>query len=244
MILFFVCGFCLLPATLLAQSSEKQRVIEVMRALSERYKSYKGLSFTIAYRYASEDQPAVYLDSLKGSFTMSGSRYHYIVDSTEFIGGNDLSMTLFKEDKIMYLTRTSKALQSTNPLAMLDSFLTKNDNVDCELSETNATQSITMKFKPGMTVKRIEYRIDRASGLVTKMINVVQSKQLYDPSVRPLVKGASSYAIVETDFLNYREENAGGSVPDLDRYFKKEGKEYVTVPPYEAYKIFLGTPDL
>jgi hypothetical protein len=76
------------------------------------------------------------------------------------------------------------------------------------------------------------------------MVNIVESRELYDPSVRSLVAGNSSYAIVETDLTNYREGAFEDSELDPGRYFKKVGKEYVSVAPYESYKIFLGTPDL
>jgi hypothetical protein len=30
----------------------------------------------------------------------------------------------------------------------------------------------------------------------------------------------------------------------MAKYFKKAGKDYVTVAPYDHYKVFLGTPGL
>jgi hypothetical protein len=240
--LIILCS-CSVATMALAQSSDKQQVMAAMRALSNRYKNFKRLSFTIAYKYAAEDKPGLYLDSLKGSITVSGNRYDYSIDSTEFIGGIDLSVILFKQDKIMYLVRPSAAQRNVNPLAMLDSLLTRNDSVDCRLTETGTEQTITMTFKPGKATKRVEYTIDRNSGLLTKMINVVPAKELYNATAKPLVKGNSSYAIVETEFRDYREDS-GEDVPDPGRYCKKQGDRYVTLAPYESYKIFLGTPDL
>jgi hypothetical protein len=234
---------CPLLSAAQGQSSDKRQVMEAMTRLSNRYKNFKRLSFTIAYKYASEDRPGQYLDSLKGSITVSGNRYWYSIDSTEYIGGSDLSVILFKQDKIMYLVRPSATQRSANPLAMLDSFLTRNDSVDCRLTETGGLETITMTFKPGMASKRVEYCIDRNSGLLIKMINVVPSKELYSSSAKPLVKGNSSYAIVETEFRDYREAS-GEELPDPGRYCKKQGDRYVTIAPYESYKIFLGTPDL
>lgn len=226
----------------LGQTPEKQQAVEAFRALSDRYRNYKSLSFTISYRYSAEDKPGIYLDSLKGYFTMSGSRYRYVMDSTEFIGDKDRVVVLYKQDRVMYLAKSSPAQQSGNPLALLDSLLLKNDSVSCRVSETKEQQKITLSFRSGQA-RKIEYTIDRRSGFMTRMMQIVSSRQLYDPSVRSLVEGNSSYAIVETDFMNYREGGVGESDLNLNRYFKKEGKQYVPIPPYDSYKIFLGTPD-
>ena len=234
---------CWLTSTL-AQGTEKQQARQVLQSMSDKYRSYRNLSFTIAYKYAGEDQPGVYLDSLKGNLEMSGDRYKYVLDSTEFIGSKDWSVILFKKDRILFLARPSAALQTANPLALLDSLVWKNGGVDCRLEETKQQQKVIISFRPGMTTKRIEYTIDRASGLIVKMINIVQSRQLYEHSVQSRVDDPSSYAIVETDFSNYREGAFEESELDPGRYFKKQDGQYVTLAPYESYKIFLGTPDL
>lgn len=231
-------------STLQAQMPEKQRAVGILRSLSDRYRSYKSLHFTITYKYSAEDKPGVYLDSLKGDFKMSGGSYRYLLDSTEFVGNKDLTVVLYKQDKVMFLSKSSPAMQSGSPMALLDSILLKNDSVNCQLTETKEQQKIRISFQPGLATRAIEYTIDRKSGFVTRMTQIVQSQQLYDPSVRPLVEGHSSYAIVETDFMNYREGDFDKGELDLGRYFKKEGKLFVTIAPYDSYKIFLGTPDL
>ena len=243
LLLTFLSCHCLLPF-LRAQSPDKKHALEILRSLSERYKSYKSLHFTITYRYASENKPGVYLDSLKGDFKMSGNRYMYRMDSTEFIGNGDLTVILYKQDRVMFLSKAAPAMQAGNPMALMDSLLLKNDSVNCQLTETKEEQKIKISFRPGLPAREIEYTIDRKSSFVTRVVNVVQSKQLYDPSVRSLVEGNNSYAIVETDFTNYREGDFEESELDPGRYFKKEGKDYVALAPYNSYKIFLGTPDL
>src|SRR5882762_3669781 len=137
----------------LGQTPEKQQVVEAFRALSARYQSYKSLSFTLSYKYSAEDKPGIYLDSLKGYFTMSGNRYRYVMDSTEFIGDKDRVMVLYKQDRVMYLSKSSPAQQSGNPLALLDSLLLKNDSVSCHLSGTKEQQKITLSFRSGQTRK-------------------------------------------------------------------------------------------
>ncbi|OJW57874.1 MAG: hypothetical protein BGO55_10015 [Sphingobacteriales bacterium 50-39] len=216
----------------------------IFRNVAERYKSNKELHFNMHYRYAAEDKPTVWLDSLKGDFTFYGDRYRYRLDSTEFVGGKDLSVILFKQDQVMYLARPGADMRSVNPMALLDSLLLKNDSVDCNIQETKDWQTIVLSFHPVRTTKRVEYVVDRHSGFIIRMINVVAARELYDASVRQKVTNEATYAIVETDLSDYRETDVAKDEWDLGRLFKKDGKEYIPQPPYQSYKIFLGSPDL
>jgi hypothetical protein len=243
--LLFVLAVCSAGLSASAQDlAAKQRAISIFREVAERYKSDKELHFNMRYRYAAEDRPAVWLDSLKGDFVYYRDWYRYRMDSTEFFGGKDVSVALFKQDQVMYLAKPGSNSRNMNPMAMLDSLLLKNDSVDCRILETKGWQTIVLSFHPARTTKRIEYVIDRHSGYITKMINVVSARELYDVSVRQKVTDDATYAIVETELSNYRETNAKEADWDLGRLFKKEGKEYIPQAPYQLYKIFLGTPDL
>jgi len=109
-VLLLLVSCCrLTPA--LAQGTEKQQARMVLQSMSDRYKSYRNLSFTIAYKYAAEDRPGVYLDSLKGTLKISGDRYKYVLDSTEFIESKDWAVILFKKDRILFLAKPSATSQ-------------------------------------------------------------------------------------------------------------------------------------
>ncbi|HEY8972553.1 MAG TPA: hypothetical protein VIM64_25785 [Puia sp.] len=222
----------------------KQHAIAIFRNAAERYKSNRELHFNMRYRYAAEDKPTVWLDSLKGDFAVYGDRYRYRLDSTEFVGGKDLSVILFKQDQVMYLAKPGADTRNINPMALLDSLLLKDDSVGCRIMETKDWQTIILSFHPAKKTKRIEYVVDRHTGFITKMVNVVSARELYDPSVQQKVANDATYAIVETDLSGYRETNVMKEEWDLGRLFKKEGKEYIPQPPYQSYKIFLGSPDL
>jgi hypothetical protein len=239
--IIFTGGLLKAPAQ---QSSEKQRAVSLLQTVAQRYQGHNGLHFLVRYRYASEAKPSDWLDSLKGDFTIKDGLYRYSLDSTEYIGGKDVSVILFKQDQLMYLAKGNKGIPQGNPLALLDSLLLKNDNIDCRVEETKDRQAIILSFRPGQKTKRIEYVVDKATGYVMKMISVVSARELYDPSVQEKVENDNTYAIVETSFMNYRQAGPAEKEWDLTRLFKKEGKEYIPLPPYETYKIVLGSPDL
>jgi hypothetical protein len=222
----------------------RQRALAIFRDVAGHYKTDRELHFTMRYRYAAEGRPTVWLDSLKGNFAVHGERYRYSLDSTEFVGSRDLAVILFKQDQVMYLAKPGANTRNVNPLVMLDSLLLENDSMECAVNETKDWQTITLSLHPLRAKKRIEYVIDRHSGYITKIVNVVPARELYDPSVRDKVTNDASYAIVETDLSDYREMNVSEKEWDMGRLFKKEGKEYIPQAPYQSYKIFLGSPDL
>ena len=162
---------CVLAA--LGQQNDKQKVAEILRDVSINYSRPGSLGFDISYRYANEQQPDISLDSLKGSFKISGDQYWYSLDNTEGIGNKEYIVMLFKEDEIMYLTKPSVSIMQ-NPVALIDSILIDNDSIQAQLNITSRQKRIKMDFMPGMKYKTIEYEID-LSGYITKMKCVVQA---------------------------------------------------------------------
>jgi len=237
-------------------SAQQDTAARAIRLLGERYLHAPQLSFDVEYRYASEAEPGIWLDSLHGSFKMDGARYWYLLDSTEMLCGDKYVVVLYREDKVMYLSTAAAAPAVANPLAVLDSFLVKKQGLHYSLTSSAQQTIITIYFDPstnpaqaasassGQAYKKIEYYIDNNTRLLIKMISVVKSEQLYDPAVRKQVSGENSYAIIETLFRNYREKSFDGQLFNTAHYFKKEATGFVTVAPYTNYKIFLGKPGL
>jgi hypothetical protein len=242
-VILLLLFYCVLQSAR-AQITDRLRAREIMRTLIGRYTGQSNLSFSITYRYAAEDRPGLYLDSLKGSFELSGDRYRYVLAGTEYIGTKDLSLILFREDKMIFLARPTATPVMNNPLLLMDSLLWRNDSIGCRVEETADQQKVIFIFPPGKSIKRMEYLVDRKSGMMTRMINTINSRQLYDPSVQSLVKGVSSFVNVEVELNDYRRDAFAGNELEPGRYVKKEGNQYVAVAPYESYKIFLSTPDL
>jgi len=236
----FLC--CFLSG--LAQESEKQKLVQELNAISEHYRGIEYLSFDIGYKYSNEQQPGAYLDTLIGSFKISGGNYWYRLDNTEAIGNNDLLLMLFKEDQIIYLTKPSSFSVYQKPLDLIDSLLKNNDIISSSIRTVNKQRKIVLRFKAGMKYKSIEYDIDESSGFILKMRCIVGASALYELSVKSLLENENTYAVIEAEFTNYQKTAFSSDQFNLTKYFKKEGDEYIALPPYENYKIFLGTTHL
>jgi hypothetical protein len=240
LILFFLFG---ISRHAVYAQDEKKQALGLLQQLAATFKNTAQLSFDVQYKYAAEEAPAVYLDSLNGHFKLSGNRYWYDLDNTEAICTSDYLIMLFREDNVMYLARPT-ATGINNPVALIDSFLLNNANITCHLTGNKQWNIISLTFPASYPCRKMEYYIDKETGWLVKTVNVVRSEELYEPAARSLIEGAITYAIVEAWYTNYRKDGFDNHVFDNDRYFKKQGMEYVTVAPFDTYKIFLGTPNL
>jgi hypothetical protein len=227
-----------------SQESDREKVITELKTISDRYQGKRSLSFDISYRYANEQQPGVFLDSISGSFKINGKNYWYVLDNTEAIGDSQYLIMLFKEDRIMYLTKPSSFTLMQNPLSLIDSYLVARADIRYTISSQKKEKKISLDFGDNGKYRKIEYTIDLASGFMTKMTCVVRASEMYDATVKPQVEDASVYVQVEAVFKNYKENGFAEGFFNTAKYFKKNGEEYIALPPYETYKVFLGTNTL
>jgi len=242
--LFSLICFILLACTIAAQRADKTLAIEELTKVANQYKKSSRLSFDVAYKYAHSQQPGQYLDSLKGQFKINGNQYWYTMENTECIGDESLMLMLFKEDEVMFIATPVASLAGGSPVLLLDSFLRHSDDISCEIRKTKQKTELKLDFAPGSPYKSITYEIDPATYYIIRMTCLVQASALYDPTVQGLMDNSDTYAIVDVVFDNYRLNSFDAQSILTNRYFKKEGDEYIALAPFDNYKIFLGSSKL
>lgn len=226
------------------QVTARDSCLQVMKEMVDRYRVTRYLSFDVTYRYAAENNPDAYLDSLRGSYRMNGNDYWYSMDSTEVVSYHGTCVLLFKEDHIMYLVPPNSRKKNVDFLVALDSLLLHLGGMSPALSEEGDLRKVLLTFGGRSVYKSIEYSIDKRTGYIVRIRQVVKSDQLYDPSVRKSIEGDIPYAVIVMDFSDYRSGAFDDRQLDTAHYFRKEGQQYVSVAPYDEYKIFLGAPNL
>jgi len=234
----------LLPLLVQSQTDPREACLKVMKEMVDRYRTSKYLSFDVLYRYADERNASVYLDSLRGSYRLNGNDYWYSLDSTEVASYQGTCVLLFKEDHIMYLVPPNHRKKSVDFLVALDSLLSHLGGTAPVLTDEPGERKVTLTFGATSPFRSIEYSISRNSGYITRIREVVKSDRLYDASVRGKIEGEIPYAIVDMDFSNYHSGAFDDRQLNTAQYFRKEGQQYVSVAPYDEYKIFLGAPNL
>lgn len=223
---------------------------EVLANFSRFQKNYDGhipLQFKLRYTYANESKPQILLDSTEGLCTISGTNYHYIMDSTETIHNSDYTIILFREDKLMYLYKSAANI-AYQPLQMMDSVLKQAAGLSFTQSDAGSMRTISILFPEGLRYKRISFTADTVSNLLLSSEYVVRTEQLMEDPVLSAggeeMKSYDAYALVKAVFYEYQNNIPDTSWADEKLYFIKEGTELKTTERYKAYRIFSGSPNL
>jgi hypothetical protein len=235
-----------IPGRLLArQASDSALLIAEMKKMQLAYQAHP-VSFDIRYTYAGERQPDVIIDSLQGSVELAGSSSYYRLDNMETLSNSRYQVVLFKEDKVMYLTRPS-VLTPADPLQQMQALLQKSGIKHCSIHINDGIKTLTVDFEEGMPCRQLVIHVDARSGYVSDMQYVVKTALMMESPgsiTAAAVAEYGEYALVSTVFEHYRELPATGDRFNDHRFFYKAGEELKTTPAYAEYKIFQGSPNL
>ncbi|MBL7734241.1 MAG: hypothetical protein JNL51_02195 [Chitinophagaceae bacterium] len=237
--------FLMASASSFCQDDQRGQALQELRKTISLYQQATLMSFDVKYRYASGKNPLTYMDSLSGSFRLDGSKFWYSLDETEMLFNGEYVVAVYKDDRIIYLSRPSQDMVFQRPVALIDSLL-DNPAISYAINYTGKTKEIIVDFPTGERYKQIRYLIDKRSGLINKMTQLVKSSELYDPeiAVQTAQESEAAYSIVETIFSNYANKRFDAGFFRADRYFIKEGSDYIAASPYRSYKVFLGSSNL
>jgi hypothetical protein len=243
-----ICCACLALLQLTSRAQTAAGTEQLMAELKKVQSYYYAhpLSFRVKYIYAAENAPDKPLDSLSGRMEVSGSNFHYWLDSTETIRNDRYSIVLFKEDRIMYLAKPSANAAAPDPLQLMQAALEKAGLSNCEVTVSGRNKEFRMFFKPGAPYRQMDMTIDTLSGYMQSMRYVVKTAMLMEvqDSDQARLQGYDEYSIVQASFEHYRRIPDDPARFNEQTFFYKEGNEYVTTQAYKDYKIFVGTPNL
>lgn len=235
-VVFLIAGL-LYAGTALSQIEAKEEAIKKMETLAQKYKASEYLSFDVTYRYATEQQPNKYIDSLKGSFKLNGTNFWYLLDNTEFLGNDSILLTVFKEDKLIVINGTP-ITQSAMPTAILDSVLLMNQYSNISITQNKQEELIQIDFAPGVMYKNVKYAIDINTGLLNKVVATIRSSEMYDPAVKEMFATKNEYGVLEIIFSNYRTKSFDKTVFSSEKYLKRSGNELKAGGAYSDYRIY------
>jgi len=221
---------------------------QVMTEMKKVQAFYKGhpLSFAVKYTYANEHVPGKALDSLQGKIEMSGAGYRCWLDSTETIHNDRYNIILFKEDKLMYLTKPAAGMTGTDPLQLLRTTLERTGVKSCGISGEGHNRTVQVVFSEGMPYRQMEMTIDTLSGRLLSMQYIIKTALLMEvpDNEEAARQGYEKYAVVKASFSQYRPLPADPSRFDEHTFFSKEGTVLKTTEAYKEYKLIVGSPNL
>ncbi|TCJ18413.1 hypothetical protein EPD60_04045 [Flaviaesturariibacter flavus] len=226
-----------------AQGDRSPEADRLLQGMMTQFKQEQSLSFDIRYRYSMATSPGIFLDSLNGTFKSSGGRMWYRLDSTETLLAKELTVIVFHEDRLIYLSRPAAGATQMNPAALLDSMLLKYKGMKASVSGKPGAQVLHLDMPPGTTYKKIDYYFGKAGYFPARVMCLVPSKALLDPAVQPK-ELSDEWCWVEVTFQNVRTEKIDDSVFATDRYILRKEKEFVPAPAFATYRVFIGAPEL
>ena len=257
----------LLPGTAFSQNVNEPAVKALFKNISDLYQK-ENIRFDVIYKYADMSNPSHILDSLRGNIQLKGAQFYYNIDNMLTVQNEECSITLFKEEKLMYLSKQPK--EETNKkkkkkqakamdaiLTLIDSVGAKTDssfrdnnqakeNAHFNLSVSGKYKLVTIDFPKGADFKNTKIYIDSVTGYISKAVYIVRSQQMLgvDPGTPiPANSGMSEYAMVESNYINYSNQDGDISLFDSNHYFSRNGKDIKPAESYKAYKIVIATPN-
>ena len=97
----------LLPGTAFSQNVNEPAVKALFKNISDLYQK-ENIRFDVIYKYADMSNPSHILDSLRGNIQLKGAQFYYNIDNMLTVQNEECSITLFKEEKLMYLSKQPK----------------------------------------------------------------------------------------------------------------------------------------
>ena len=229
-------------------TTDSSALVHLLTDMSEKYKTAGMLGYDIKYRFTSETDPTKTFDSLQGRIEMDSLRYWCKLDNTETMSNDKYTVILFKEDKLMYLSKASLLNRSVDPLQILQRLLTTLGNASYNQTVNKQYKTVVIRFPQSSSCKQIEYTVDIGTGYLSKMVYVVPTAQLVDQSARQSFdagkEGYETYARVEAVFSNYKKIQQISSKFNEQVFFSKQGNEFVPSSSFKDYKIFVASPNL
>jgi hypothetical protein len=219
-----------------SQTDQTKEVVDRIQNLASRYRDSSYISFDVKYLYATENKPSKFIDSVEGSFKLNHGQYWYRLDNTESISNDSEQVTVFNEDKLIYIGRPV-TVQSANPMAILDSILSNNQYSTCSITKSKSLDKIVINFNPGFPYRKIEYQIDNKSGFIMSMTALIKSDQLNDPASKTMFDKQNEYGVIQVYFTNYKTGGLSGKDFSSGKYVTRQGKTFQPVSTYSAYQI-------
>lgn len=228
------------------QQMERKLAVSLLQQSGAQYKTLRDTHINVDYYYANESTPDLLLDSFKSVVVVNGDECSIRTPATETVVNSGYSITLFQEDKLMYLARKVNN-QPYNPLSLIDSLFNKQGDVTYSVRYNGDIADITIVYPPGQEYKSIHFSVDTARQfrlLSSRMVLKSAFLTNGEGEAALLKQKYSEYALVEVRFSGYRREALSPDYFSESRFFYKKDGVYHPATAYSNYTIFLGTPNL
>lgn len=244
---FFILSLLLIllnTKSVSGQQAAPSELTKLLLDLQSKYKENKDLSMRVVYTYADEHHPDVVLDSSVASIDIDSNSYHCLVDSTDIYANDSFTVVLFKEEKIMYVSRTHLKSALYNPAIMLDSLMRMNKHPHAQIGETSSEKIIVLTFPEGAKYKNIKMMLDKESGFLTAIDYLLKTELLLDEDeMRVTDPRPEGYAILKARFFKIQHKQHTNTFSPETFFVKRQDRIYPT-DDFKEYNVLVGSSGL
>jgi hypothetical protein len=117
----------------------------------------------------------------------------------------------------------------------------------CSLVNKGNHEILRINFNTESSCREMEITIEKSTGYLLSMRYVLKTELLMEAQGNPNAKPDPEYgpyAIVQSDFSNYKLLKPDVVLLSEQDLFYREGNVFKTTSAYSDYKIFVGSPNL
>lgn len=239
---FFIVASCILPTLIFAQIPPKKFTKENLASQLKAFIERDTISYDIIYTYSEEQNPDTILDSLKGRVEKQNKNFRVQLGASHIIGLDSLIVTLFDDEKILYLSKPSTSGLINNGIFYDSSFVLFKNTLLTQ-QDRDSQYVFTFTFQPNELYKSVIISIDKASNYILKIDYLVKESELASAESNKMKTDV--YALVSAKLFNYRSNfKVADSVFRSATYLEKENGRFKVSNNYKDFKLFIGSPNL
>lgn len=211
------------------------------------YKNEPYLAFNVKYTYAAETAPNTILDSVKGSFKMSGNYYWGSIDSLEFMQNSSYNIMLYKTEKLMRVANPETVYPQIINFPLFDSLIGKN-NYSVSYTNQGTSRNLLFTFSnSSFPYKNFRIIYDTVTHFISQIVYTVNDEVSdYADSYNHTPSGGADteFIIVTATFTSYVTSSFSTTIFNTGNYFIKSGTEFTPQPPFQLFEVFIASPNL
>ncbi|MGO4294028.1 hypothetical protein [Chitinophaga sp. RAB17] len=235
---FFLLVFLASVFRLLAQSQDTTRLFAEFNKIQQAARKVP-VSYDIQITSVKTGSTKI-TDSISGYMQMDGSRLHYLLNDVETIVNERYMIVLFKQNKSMYLTRSSDS-KDIGIAGNLNMRRLADDMQDWIIDTKGKESILKIRYKEGANCRSAEFTIDQRTGYIIQTHIVMMAPT---GSFREEEEGSMKMMEVDSRFFNHKPLPGAYNGFDENTYFIREGDIIKPTPAYREYQIFKASPNL
>lgn len=231
-------GFAQEPV--LPDTQTQQNLRALRKSVSHSLES-GSISYEMDYRIAAVTNPDQFIDSANGSCKYLGKKCWYSIGGMEVFQDSSLTVVVFEEDQLIYLTRPNSMHSGFNAVSLLDSLLKGNQQVICTKQTEHGLEQYKVVFSQPVLYKELSFLVDKKGRMISSRQIVNQSLMSGDVQATGI---SGDWVVLDIRFKNWKSSSSGDPVFSLTHYLQKNADGWLASDRLAAYTVFIAHSSL